>query len=893
MPIKKARKDEGFTLVYAVILSVVFAGLLFAVYYFLKINLEQSSKGIFKLQSIYLAESGNNRALARMNVMSLPDLEIEDIDLEELAEDDFFAEDDDFWDEDWSEEEDEDLFSEDDEDSFADEEERYFLAQIPRYINFYHKNIFFVNVDTGAIISEGQYYALVQEQKNRIQLNRQNASNPDEIVQETLVEEVYFPLPEVNVAKIGSLPIKKGIHLKPGFKIKLAENVPLKLKQKNIVDEYENYIPPLLVEKPRTIIREINPNYAYPGDYVDIRIDGANMEGIFPQFSTADLSVLEAKNGFVSIAISEQAKPGRYQVKLGPATAEFYIVPTSTQAPAPNINNILLAKPRNNNPQFISIGGKEKLENVKISGENLSNGKDAPVIVADKRGIIVEIISFKANEIICNISTEKAEEGVHYLSVFTEGGQSNSWTFNIEPIMSQDQQDPFTGSYSTVLTLLEVKSLSNLPLKSIIEGSPTGRPESAGSSSSRPSSSNAPTTNTAGGGRPGSDQQSTTTKKSFDLLRSDLDTVWKLETIATVNNISYKETRIIRRSEPRAGAAITTNAGVTFGQSTLKVEGMLEAVTRLVEPYSFGDLEVIVEGKDPNQDDFMSREEENRPTSAITGSAVIEDLGFGIRDESPSSKGFKPGGIISITSSSKNNAFTDFGFIQSVGPNSITVKDPGLQANHFPGDDVTQFTPAVITPAAMSERDSRKNLDPPGAVVKMDGMTSFEYVFRTKLNKMSNWSNAKTTNTKVPENIIRDYEGYLGLSIIEGIPSYTGSNALYGQGTLIIDTTLGGRNPAGSTVTIGGSSKLPSIFDGLIYVIGNVQIIGATEIAGAIIVNSPADKSVIKISGTGNISYSPNSIKKAILHLPFCEEPRTRILEKSRGQQEILEGLKQ
>jgi hypothetical protein len=893
VPIKKARKDEGFTLVYAVILSVVFAGLLFAVYYFLKINLEQSSKGIFKLQSIYLAESGNNRGLARMNVMTLPDLEIEDVDLDELAEDDFFAEDDDFWDEDWSEEEDEDLFSEDDEDSFADEEERYFLAQIPRYINFYHKNIFFVNVDTGAIISEGQYYALVQEQKNRIQLNRQNATNPDEIVQETLVEEIYFPLPEVNVAKIGSLPIKKGIHLKPGFKIKLAENVPLKLKQKNIVDEYENYIPPLLIEKPRTIIREINPNYAYPGDYVDIRIDGANMEGIFPQFSTADLSVLEAKNGFISIAISEQAKPGRYQVKLGPATAEFYIVPIATQAPAPNINDIILAQPRNNNPQFISIGSKEKLENVKISGENLSNGKDAPVVIPDKRGIIVEIVSFKTNEIICNISTEKAEEGVHYLSVFTEGGQSNSWTFNVEKLTVQEQQDPYTGTYSTVLTLLEVKSLSNLPLKSIIEGSPTGRPESAGTSSSRPSSSNTPTTNTAGGGRPGSDQQSTNSKKSFDLLRSDLDTVWKLETIATVNNVSYKETRIIRRSEPRAGAAITTNSAVSFGQSNIKIEGMLEAITRLVEPYSFGDADLIVEGKDPNQDDFMSREEENRPPSAIMGSAVIEDLGFGVRDESPSSKGFKPGGIISITSSSRTNAFTDFGFIQSVGPNSITVKDPGFQANHFPGDDVTQFIPAVITPEPMSERDSRKNLDPPGAVVRMDGLTSFEYVFRTKLNKMSNWSNAKTTDTKVPNNLIRDYEGYLGLSIVEGVPSYSGSNALYGQGTLIIDTTLGGRNPAGSTVTISGSGKLPSIFDGLIYIIGNVQITGATEIAGAIIVNSPNDKSTIRISGSGNISYSPNSVKKAILHLPFCEEPRTRILEKSRGQQEILEGFKE
>jgi hypothetical protein len=197
------------------------------------------------------------------------------------------------------------------------------------------------------------------------------------------------------------------------------------------------------------------------------------MEGIFPQFSTADLSVLEAKNGFTSIAISEQAKPGRYQVKLGPATAEFYIVPTATQAPAPNINDIILAQPRNNNPQFISIGSKEKLENVKISGENLSNGKDAPVVIPDKRGIIVEMVSFKTNEIICNISTEKAEEGVHYLSVFTEGGQSNSWTFNVEKLTVQEQQDPYTGTYSTVLTLLEVKSLSNLPLKSIIEGSPT------------------------------------------------------------------------------------------------------------------------------------------------------------------------------------------------------------------------------------------------------------------------------------------------------------------------------------------------------------------------------------------------------------------------------------
>jgi type II secretory pathway component PulJ len=100
--LKKARQDQGFTLMYAVVLSVVFASLLYGIYYFLKINLNESSKGIFKLQTIYLAESGNNRALARMNVLSLPELDLEDIELDELAEDeeDFFAEDDDFWDED-------------------------------------------------------------------------------------------------------------------------------------------------------------------------------------------------------------------------------------------------------------------------------------------------------------------------------------------------------------------------------------------------------------------------------------------------------------------------------------------------------------------------------------------------------------------------------------------------------------------------------------------------------------------------------------------------------------------------------------------------------------------------------------------------------------------------
>lgn len=886
----KAREDRGFTLIYAVILSVVFAGLLAAVFYFLKINSNESARGIYKLQTIYLAESGNNRGLARMNVMSLPELDLEDMDLDdEDMEEGFFDEDDDFWDEDWDEAEDDDVFGdEDDPEDYADEEEKYFLAKIPRYINFYHKNPFFVNVDTGQIITEAQYYAMVQEQQNRIQTNRQLGLSPEETPQEILVEEVYFPLPEVNVAKIGTIPVKKGIHLKPGFKVKLADNVPIKLKQRSIVEEYLNYVPPIEVERPRVIVRAINPNFVYPGDYVDIRVDGDNLEGIFPQFSTAEVSILEAKAGYISIGVNEKAVSGRYQLKIGPAKAEFYIVPIETQAPAPNISDITLAKPRDGNPQFIKMTNKEKLENVRITGINLSNGKDAPVIVPDSRGIVVEIISFKADEIICNIITDKPEIGSHYISIFTDGGQSNSWIFNVEKIVETDPPDPYTGTYSTLLTLLEVKSLPNLPLKSVIEGTPTGRPETSGAGTGA-SGSGTPA-GTQGGGRPGSDRDGQKSKKNFDLLRSDLDTVWKLETVATVNNISYKETRIIRRSEPRAEAAIITNTSVSFGQSSIKVEGMLEALTRLVEPASGGDTEVTVEGVDPDQDRFTSREDEQANSTILTGNAVVEDLGFGIKDQSPASRGFKPGGIVAITSTSRSNSFTDFAFVESTGPNTIKVRDPGFQENHFQGDDVTQFVPAIITPEPIGERDARKNLDPPGAFIKLEGKTSFEYVFRTKLNKMSNWSNAKTISTKVPSELIRDYDGYLGLAIVEGVPSYTGSNALYGQGTLIIDTTLGGRNPTGNTVTIGGSGKLPSIFDGLIYVIGNVQISGPTEIAGAIIVNSPSDRSIMRISGSGNISYSPNSVKKAILHIPFCEEPRTRILEKSSGQKELAGG---
>lgn len=873
---KYSRDQKGFTLAFAVILCFIFASLLYGVFYFTNKNTINASQGIFKSQSIYLAESGNNRALARLNVKTLPEIDLDEIvdEGDEEVEEDF---DDEFFDEESSEIDDDSTGGNDDLGSDDDEQ---FLAKVPRYINFYHKNPYFVNIDTGHRVTQAQYYAMIQDQQNR--LNQKKDSGNNEVERpEIPVQELYFPLPEVNVQKIGSINIEKGLHIRPGFRLVLSERSPVKLKQKNIVDEYLNYIPESEEALPRPVLRGIEPNFARPGELVDIFLDGDNIENILPETSSADLRLLSYTDGIVSLDIQGKTKPGKYNIKIGPYKADFYVVPASTEGLAPIITDIRLAKSIDGKDQLIKMYSKDKIENVKIIGEHFG-GKEAPIVVPDSIGITIDVISYRDNEIICNITTKKVSPGLHYLTVFNKGGGSNNWVFNIEKTEDGIQDDPFIGTYTTVLTLLEINSLSNLPLHSTVDiPAPSGRPSASGGNS-RASQGNDST------GRPG-DSPATKQKKNFDLLRSDLETVWRLETIATVNKISYKETKIIRRTAPKVKAGLVTNTGLSFGQSGLTIQGKLEAQTRLEEPSSIGDTVLTVEGKSLDNEFFQNRIETDNSPLRPSGLAVIEDLGLGLIPDSPQSKGFSPGGFITVNSSrGGRGGFSDFGILESSGNNTITIKAPGLKNGHFLGDEVIQFIPAVICPEEISDRDAQRSLSPSGAFVNIPGSTNFERIFKTRLGRIANWSAAKTTNTRVPNDIDLDYEGYFGLNIIEGVPDYSGGNALYGQGALIIDTTSGGQNPNGGTVIIGGSSKLPSTFDGVIYIIGNLQITGSVEISGAIIVNSPNNKSTVKIGGAGDIRYSPDSINKAILHLPFSEQPRTRLLEKSKGQEELI-----
>ena len=872
------RNDSGFTLSFALVLTLMFAGLLYMSFYLLGLNIKYSSRDIFKSQAIYLAESGNNRAICALNVKSLPEIE-EDDELSEDEEDEFdeFDEffDDEEFDEFFDDEELEDL------DFDEDNETLNFLAEIPRYINFWHEEPYYVNIDSGNKVTEAGYFALIAEQNARIQQAR--AENPDLGQRiEIPIQELYFPLPEVNVKKIGTIPVPKGMHLKPGFRVVLAERSTTAMKQKDIVNEYTNYIPPFQEPKLRPIVREISPNYGYADELLDIRIDGENIEEILPEISTSDIALLEYYDGLMAVDINAKAKAGRYTIKIGPHKAQFYIVPPNTEGSAPRIGDIRLTKERDGQQQFIKMFNRDSVDII-ITGEDLSDGKP-PIIVPDGRGILVDIKSYSKRKITCTITTEKAKAGSHFITVYTKGGSSSSWIFNVEKTVDQAEIDPFTGSYSTVLTLLEIKSLSNLPISQDVDASPQGRPGNSGGPSGRPGSG-------GGSGRPGGNQS--LKNKKFDLLRSDLDTAWKVETIASVNKYNYKETKILRRSAPRANAALITNTGFSFGQSSMVIEGMLEASTFLEEAVSIDDTEITVEGRSAYeqelyQDNLLGQGSRNQPT----GSAVVEDFGLGLDAQIPSGKGFEEGGIIAINSSQRGSGFSDYAIVQTMSSNTITVEEPGFQQGHFVGDEVVQFIPAVISPFELNERDASRSLNPPGAAVRFTGQTGFDYVFRTRLDRIEEWSQARTTSTKVPNGSDDLYEGYFGLNIVEGTPDYTGSNALYGQGALIVDTTEGGFNPSGGTVTIGGGSKLPSIFSGLIYIIGKLQIVGNTEIAGAIIVHSPSDGATTRIGGRGNISYNPNAINKAILDLPFTAEPRSRKLEKSGSQDTILKKKK-
>lgn len=862
----------------ALVLSLGFLSLLSSVIYFGFINSKETYKKILKLQAVYLAEAGNARALARMNTKRLPDYE--DVGNSKDEEDD----DDWEYDEDWDEEDWEDEWSDDwedwDEDDWEEfeEEEDEFLSKIPRFINFYLKDPYYINIDTGSVVTEAQYLALIAEQRERL-LKKKEEDLEFDIDKELLIEELYFPLPEVNVSSIGDINIPKGTHLNEGFKLELAEKVPVTLKQSDIRQEYLN-LNPIFSDDRSIVLRNIEPNIAFAGELVEIFLDGENLDKEQPKFNNVNFKIIENDISSLSVGINPETKVGKYELKIGSERADFYIVPFNEKDfLAAQISDIWLKEPREDgSSQFTEIKANEKLEEINIIGSNLGSEENPPIIIPDSKGFEIEIKSIKKDSIKFNIKALNPSLGQHYISIYHKGGESNRWIFNVSEADILDSEDPNIGVYSTTATLISLRSIPNIPFTSELgSGISSGRPSGSSNDNESNKSSDRPKGTVEEGGL-----RDARYRKSFNLLKSDLETTWKIETVATVNKVTYKETIYVNRKVPDVNAALTTNSRLSFGIGDMSFRGVQEAVTNLEEYYSRGERIIVVEGKTQEELDYeksiRNEDDDDRPPLP-TGEAVWEDFSFNNESMGPSSKGFKVGGLIAIDSGIGSDDFEDFGVIDSLGTNTIKIKDPGFLNSHRDGDSLIQFTPSIISPYSISKRDAQRHLEPPSSHINFPGKDNFSMVFGSRYEELSNWV-GKTNKTSVPDDLFSDFEGYFGVNVVEGTPSYSGNNALIGQGALIIDTTYGGLNKSGGTVNIGGSTKLPSIFEGIIYIIGDLNLSGNVEITGSVVVKSPNDNSSLQVNSNGFVKYSPSHVDKAIIGIPFTRSLLGRKIEK-------------
>jgi hypothetical protein len=862
------RLDQGFTLSYALFVALFFAALFSVLYYFGKRNNEFSVKSFYSLQAKYLAESANQRALAMLNTRTLPYSDV----LDESADDD-----DDLDDkkQNPSNNEEED----DDEDEEEDLQDSILEIQ-PRYLNYFDDELFFINIQAGDIINQDRYNELLAEDK------AERANLPQSTPGTTPtpgIEELYLPLPEVNIQYLGIIKIPKYSHFKPGLKIKIADKVKVNFKQRNILQEYFGGPDLDFSLKSKPILRSINPNYAYASEIVDIQLDGENLDLDSAKFTTPDLEIVKkAQSAYsLTLAINEKAKPGTYNLNLSGKKSNFYVLPEkSSQHDAPQIYDIYAQSEDKQLTQLVEIYDNDKLNAVKIKGKNLSHDGEAPIIASEASGLQFDILSFTDTEILLNLNAKNLPLNNPFtISIFNKGGQSNSWAINVKAKPNNENDlEPNTGIFSTQLTLLQANSLSNLPWAfdpDFEDDEEAGRPDNP-DKNAQPNAAGSPTV-----------------KKTFNLINSDLETVWLLESIATVNGITYKESAIVRRTVPQVSAALTTNTEVDFSSKDFKIKGLESASAILQDSIVKGDS--FIEFRDEFSLNNRDEEDDDKTKIKLDGSAVVESFdlqGVTSFTETRLLQNFKKSSFVSIISSGSFETLTDFAYVKEVNGNVISLEPPGFKQPHFIRDRFIQFTPAVISTETISEDDAELHLTPSYSWLSLENINGFQkltnivfadlpflnYFKRNPKDQSPGAYIAKLTAfAKKQLEEYFDPNEFFGLNIINGSRSFSTSSPLTGQGILIIDTTEAGRNPQGGKVKISGDTKKAiSKFRGLIYIIGELEISGNFEITGAIIVKSPKNGSSIQINAEGFIEYNLKEIQKTIFDLPFVVQTGTK-----------------
>ena len=863
------RLNHGFVLSYALYLALFFAALFSILSYFSFSNLKLSSKSYAALQAKYLAESANLRALALMNTRTMPDSDVLDDEDEELID----GSDDDF--DDYDEEEEDEDFDDDEDDDIFDES---LLEVQPRYINYTTKDIYYVNIQDGSVINQDQYSELLAEQRSS---RAGNALLGDE--EEFNVEEVYLPLPEVNISYVGLIKIPPKTQLKPGFEIKLADKLRIDIKQDNILGEYLGIGLQGSNVKNRPRLSSINPNYASPGDLIDIFVEGENLSSSRTKFSSLDLEIIDISDDadFITVSVDDKAKAGTYNLTISGQRIHFHIAPEFKPGVlAPELYNIFIEDKDLGSKQMTEIPNNGRIQNLQFKGRNLAPEGIEPIIVSDIKGVSFDIKSFQENEVIVDLVAKSLPLNETFnIKILTAGGESNSWPVSIKAQASGDGDlKPFTGMYSTRLKLLQANSLSNLPWGF------DDFEEEVGNNN-----------NTNNSGRPANANKKNEEKKSkeYNLLNSDLETVWLLESIATVNGYSYKESMVVRRTAPKIAAPFISNTELRFGSKDFKIQGIEEARVELQDSVSEGDVFLEFINEFPVLEDLADEEK-----LVLTGDAVVEDLELSNEENplmNPNINKFETGALVSVIAPGRFETASDYGFIKKINNESIIIEEPGFRDLHFIRDILVQFIPAVISNTSVDEDDAKSHLEPNYAWLELENLSGFQNLENLLFTNIPSLNYFKRNlSNQFPGGYIYELDEfnrlqvaeyfspgeYFGLNILQGEITFNNSNPLYGQGILIIDTTEGGRNPQGGTVRITSTAKNQSEFKGLIYVIGNLIISGKFEMEGAVIVKSPQDGNTSQISADGVIHYNKQEISKTMFDLPFVVQPGTKSVKR-------------
>jgi len=799
------RNNKGMTLIFALMLTFIFSALVSVAFLFVTINTKQMQGSLRVQQCIAVAEGINERIKARLNTKTLIMLS-EDEEGKLAYDDDFEEEDDDdlFDEEDFDE--DTELFSE----YYADE-----VVKISRFITFRNPPEL---IETEEESAEGF------------------EDEPEDSAQQA----------QANVKTIGSIDIPQGTVLQKGLMIVIHKDEKIDLMLKDIGLE-QGYVP-FRDKLPVPKIKTLSPNYAEANSRADFVVIGENLTyDENARFSNKDIVVEDIKSGpLIEFLIKEDVMPGVVNFYWDKASAEFYIIPPYEGESSPIIDEIQTEI----GDQFLDVKAGQRGITLMVLGYDLFLNMNLPVLVPDVNGITTKIKdqSVAGNQLTVSLKIDKnVEPGVHSLFLATEGGFSNSWTFNVlPPDQNKDISSFNTVTYTTSLTLLNVNVIENLlPL---IDEDEYDDDFEEGAATLDP-------------GDPLYDEDDVPEKARLSTFaNTDLETTWLLETSAMVGNITRTASEVVQRRVPNINAAIITNGRVEFNGGSFRILGSTTAMTKLVDATYLSNTQLKVEGPpDP------------------------EDEGFGYRDEpedgeepiqSPLEAGFVEGSFVTAYMAGREIEMLDYGIISSLGNNTINLIPPGLMDFHYEDDEVFQFVPPVISNEPIQDDIAERHLVPKDFAITIPGAANFRNLFGSNLDQLSILADLYTNDSEIPQDEYDLPVGFMNLTYIDGTPVFSEDNNLIGKGIIIIDTRGDNLGRADGTVEITGDSRSPAEFTGIVYIKGNLRIGGNISINGALIVdNTEYGQIEIASNALGMITYDERAIKQTILSTPFTTKP--------------------